>query len=195
MGNNNKILIAVLILANVVIWPLVIVPGIVGILQTRPKTAEPIQPETAGPGKPSDPSPSKIDLLNLRNPFFLRDDHSQRPVVTHRNNGTSSSRPSVPAEKFVSKFRLKSIVQANNKFIASLEEIPHYGTEQNRNTSYTYRFGSDPDTVESASYVVSEGDELLGEKVVRIGENFLVLSKAGKYYKLTFSGGSSVQQP
>lgn len=96
---------------------------------------------------------------------------------------------------FISKFRLKSIVQSKNQYIASLEETPHYGNVQNPSVPYSYRFGSQPETPEMKSYLVSEGETLQDEKVIKIKENYVVLSRNGRFYRLTFSGGSIVDKP
>lgn len=200
MKMNNKITLAVLIAVNLILWPFFIIPGIIGVIQSGKMNDTTF--DNTFQESPSLPEgmPPAGDLLKVRDPFsFLSAPQRDHSVNIREQNDRTVSRTgtsrNTAVETYTSKFRLKSIVQSKNLYLASLEENPHYGNVQNAVAPYSYRFGSQPETPETKSYQVSEGEMIQDEKVVRIRENYVILSRNGKYYKLTFSGGSPVEKP
>lgn len=213
MEEKQKRLLTVLfILMNLVIWGIFIVPR---IGKFSAVVSSNLVPQPAAPIIQRNENAiellQRVDFHTLRDPFKIvsafRQPDQQRPVTTHRSSTTTSSVPpwagnssdqQTVERTFTSRFKLVSVMQFENSFIATLEEASHYGSGGGPSgVPYSYRFGGGQDTSsQSAStYMVIEGDSVMDETVAKITKDYVVMKKDGLYYKLTFSGGFPVSAP
>ncbi|OHD62543.1 MAG: hypothetical protein A2014_00265 [Spirochaetes bacterium GWF1_49_6] len=207
---QKRLLTIVLFLVNIIVWIIFIVPNISSVSQAI------ISPDSGNVSiTPMDSSYKKevlghINFNTLRDPFTLP---GGIPKGLGFDNKVASSKggsqpgnikpqgatpPGYPPQKgtvqnnFVSRFKLKGISQINDKYVATLEEASHYGSSEN-SAPYSYKWDASAYQQSSGkSYTVHEGDEILGERVVRIGADFVIMTKNKMYYKITFSGGYSI---
>jgi hypothetical protein len=196
-GKNQKLLIIVFIAINIIIWSFFIIPKAGSFLSINHKTLA-LNPETIS-RKASKEMFERIDFYSLRDPFVVKKANSSRPMEKERPKKTEPVKKTEPPqaveEKYESRFKLKSIVKLKDKYAAALEESPHYGSQGESGVPYSYRFGNAADDNSSGpkSYLVIEGDSVMGEQVAKISADFVILRKNKKYYKLTFSGGFAVE--
>ena len=115
------------------------------------------------------PKEHPVQKIVIANP-----EKNQEPAVKQNNS-------------FISLYRLKSIVEIKKRYIAALQEVSHYGSQSDPGEQT-------PSDSGGRTFVVVEGDTINGEKVVRIRENFVVMFKDGSFYKLSFSGGMSIEK-
>ncbi len=215
---NKKGLIILFIIVNIVIWGFIILPKAFVILKTsifrtiqqnpgfadtNPVANNIVDNNLAGRAQTSREKLERIDFYSLRDPFLPQKKLTivkkapKEPLQKKAEEPPAAlTQPKeIQEEKYESRFRLKSIVQLKEKYIAALEEITHYGTESG--LPYSYRFG---DSTEQASQgpkslLVMEGDSIMGESVYKITSDFVILTKNKKYFKLTFSGGYPINEP
>jgi hypothetical protein len=209
---QKRLLTIVLFLVNIIVWIIFIVPNISSVSQAI------ISPESANVSiTPIDSSSYKkeslghINFHSLRDPFTLpggipkgigfdnkaaSSKESAKPGAVKSQAGITP--PGYPPQQgtvqnnFISRFKLKGISQINDKYVATLEESSHYGSSEN-SAPYSYKWDASAYQQSSGkSYTVKEGDEVLGERVVRIGADFVIMTKNKMYYKITFSGGYSI---
>ncbi|OHD53373.1 MAG: hypothetical protein A2Y33_05530 [Spirochaetes bacterium GWF1_51_8] len=210
MDEKKKRMMTILLLAvNAVVWVAFIVPNISNISQAiiggESQTLNlPVIDSSAAKKE----NVGHIDFKQLRDPFTLpggipkefdkgSGSKQNKPSDTVKNQGNQNSSGYPPNKgtvqnTFVSRFKLKGISKINDKYVATIEESSHYGSSDS-STPYSYKWDSSVNSGSGGkSYTVYEGDEILGERVVRIGADFVILAKNKMYYKLTFSGGYSI---
>jgi hypothetical protein len=210
---NNKGLLVLVIIVNVVIWPIFIVPNFlpfVGSLLVNFKgvqTAFEMKKSTV-----STETQEKVDFYKMRDPFQPpREAAAAQPVRhTPKSDNNTPVVNNIPQNgqehvkrTFTSRFKLKSIFKSKDqKYMATLEESTGYDSDSGGDNGgggggvpYSYRFGGQPEpqATSGKTYMVWEGDSVMEETVEKIAEDYLILSKNGLYYKLTFSGGYAVQ--
>lgn len=205
---QKRTLTILFITINVILWPLFIFPNIGKVISSifstvTQNTANSMVQDT----RKQEDMLNPIDFHSLRDPFLIPS--SVRPqaeqvkkttkkVETRPQPDTTPQYNVTPVEKsFVSRFKLKSIVKVNNEYYANLEEAQHYGDGGN-NVPYSYRFGPDGQPVSSSSsktYMVVQGDSVMGETVYQIRQDYVIMARNRQYFKLTFSGGFAVQNP
>lgn len=215
---NSKVLLVIVIAVNAVIWPMFIIPSATTVVEdvvkgTNARSANSTRQrmEYKRASVPRE-TMERIDFNSLRDPFTIggmpaRSDNTEkrvsRPVV---NRVVEPVRESPPVQNqdtvernFTSRFKLKTIVQLRDKYVAGLEEEGAYDAAPADNNPYSYRFGQNPGEQQAQpsakSYTVYEGDNVLGETVIKIGEDFVIMGRGGLYYRLTFGGGYAVSRP
>ncbi len=204
MNKNKQILyITIFIILNLILWPFIILPNAVrfavSVIKNVKNTGGAIVIENSDTAREV---LERIDFYRLRDPFISRIKAPEKIINTPKKiektapvvEKTSVTNASTE-EKYESRFKLKSIVLLKDKYAAALEETPHYGNQAD-NSPYSYRFGDNYEQPVQGpkSYLVIEGDTVLGEQVVKITADSVLLQKGKKYFKLTFSGGIPVEQ-
>ena len=210
MDEKQKRTMTILLVAvNVIVWIVFIVPNFSNITQaimgTDSQTVNlPILDSSAAKKEVV----GHIDFQQLRDPFTLPGGIPKELNQVAGNkvkNPSDSVKPQNPQNvsgyppqggnvqnTFVSRFKLKGISKMGDEYVATLEEAAHYGASES-STPYSYKWDSSVNSgAGGKSFTVKEGDEVLGERVVRIGADFVILTKNKMYYKLTFSGGYSI---
>jgi hypothetical protein len=207
---QKRILTIVFILANLIIWSIFIIPRIgsfSAILFTNLSPPEDMASHYSRDVAATRDMLERIDFHTLRDPFLLPERLREpqprpRPQTQPTREQPSSQRPREEEidTRFVSRFQLKSIVQIEDSFIATLEESERYGSgaPSGPPAPYSYRFGyEEQQTPQRAAqtHMVIKGDTVMDETVVKITADSLIMSKNNQYYKLTFSGGYPVSKP
>ncbi len=203
---KKRILTIVFILVNLIIWGLFIIPRVGRFSEAissnlTPQASTPIIEHNENTIELL----QRVDFHTLRDPFRppsgYRSSGSTRPVT--RSTTTTTTVPpwaqqqqnnQVVERSFTSRFKLASIMQFENSYIATLEEASHYGSGSPAGVPYSYRFGEQQSS-SSTTHMVIEGDSVMDERVAKIAKDYVVMEKDNLYYKLTFSGGFPVSQP
>lgn len=203
---QKRILTIVFILLNVVLWSFFIIPRI-GTFSATLFTSMGSKIETTAFVKSPASSQEmlqRIDFHTLRDPFLLPEGYGPKIHVKKTYSKPKPKQQTVEAKnskqrvekQYISRFKLKSIVEIDGKYMATLAERSHLGGSQQPSGSspYSYRFsyGEQDSGAPGKSYMVIKGDNVMGETVVKITSDYVILKKIGKFYKLTFSGGFSV---
>ncbi len=198
------------IVVNVVIWPFFIFPNIGKVVhQVISNISDDGSGSMVKDTRSQEEMLNPIDFHSMRDPFLIpngvrpKQDNTVKKTVkktTTVQNSQSTPQYNVdPVQKpFVSRFKLKSIVKVNSVYYANLEESQHYGDQNSSGVPYSYRFGPDGQPITSSSsksFMVVQNDSVMGETAVKIMEDYVIMAKNRKYYKLTFSGGYEVSSP
>ncbi len=210
MDEKQKRNLTILFIAvNVILWPFFIFPKMGTVIHSIFNSASQNNGNSlVQDTKKQEDMLNPIDFHSLRDPFLIpngvrpKEEVTRPKVVKKLDVRPTDNNPQynvTPVEKaYVSRFKLKSIVKVNNEYYANLEEAQHYGDGGNNNVPYSYRFGPDGQPISSSSsktYMVVQGDSVLGETVYQIRQDYVIMAKNRQYYKLTFSGGFGVANP
>ncbi len=191
MDNKQKKFLSIaFLIGNLIFWSIGVFPIFVKFYRalTKPPSltsATVPRPQTSGDIL------QRIDFYNLRDPFSIPRKKVNRKVVSTKPSHTK--KPNTRSARYVSSFKLNSIVLLENRNVASLQKKA--GTSTAQNTPYSYRFGPQQPIPRSKTYSALEGDVFDGEKVIKITKDSVILSKNNQYYKLTFSGGRAIDKP
>lgn len=206
---NNKILTIIFILINIVIWALFIGPRMFTIISSFfVNTDSATESLLVKKSTTTKVLRERIDFNNLRDPFVMpgkriekEEKEQQKKIERQPRIVQERHEQEQPIQRiqrqYISRFRLKSIVQLKDKYVAALEEAESYDSQSDYNVPYSYRFGGGPESVtrSSKNYMVMEGDVIMEERVYKITEDSVILTKNNQYYKLTFSGGYPIDKP
>jgi len=206
---NNKFLLIIVILLNIILWPIFIVPNFTTIITSIFSNIKAgdnsyiIKRSTA-----SKEGLDKVDFYAMRDPFTSSRQRAETPQPKKERKETPVYIPQVNVnpdsdrvqKTYTSRFKLKSLFKSKDQgYMATLEESSSYDSQSPDNVPYSYRFsgGGQPEVASTAgkNYMVWEGDTVVDEKVLKITESFVIMTKNNMYYKLTFSGGFSVTTP
>lgn len=207
MDDKRKRLLTVLfVLLNLVIWGLFIIPRVGKFSEAISSN---LTPQESTPiiehNESSMELLQRVDFHTLRDPF--------RPPTGFRvqtssgsrsqSSGSATTTTSIPPwaqqnvqtveQTFTSRFKLESVMEFEGNFIATLSEASHYSG--NAGVPYSYRFGEQQSSSSPATYMVIEGDTVMGETVVKITKDSVTMKKDAFYYRLSFSGGMPVSAP
>jgi len=193
---QNKYFIYLLIVVNLILWSFFIIPSLLNLF-TNSSAIKKENVHTGEKPKLFEETPV-IDFTIVRNPFSFAEEETKTTKKKKTSSPitmvkTNREIPQNTEEKYVSRFRLKSIVLLKNKYTAALEESTPV-TETTENDVYRFINPGEQQTTAKTTLVM-EGEIIQGEKVEKIGSDYVILSKNGKYYKLTFSGGIPVNKP
>jgi hypothetical protein len=208
MDDKRKRLLTVLfILLNLVIWGLFIIPRVGKFSETISSNLSMTAQVSMPIIEHSDSSIEmlqRVDFHTLRDPF--RPPTGYRvPVSSSGGNRNTSATTTTSAppwaqqnvqtveQTFTSRFKLESVMEFEGKFIATLSEASHYSG--NAGVPYSYRFAEQQAATTAATYMVIEGDTVMGETVVKITKDSVTMKKDNMYYRLSFGGGMSVSAP
>ncbi|MEN2998629.1 MAG: hypothetical protein ABDH28_06310 [Brevinematia bacterium] len=99
----------------------------------------------------------EVDINYIRNPFARVDKGESRVA---RGSKKPLSATQVSRSSTYSLFNLRGTLTVNNKMVAILEGRQDLGV--------------------SGTFYVAEGEEVMGEKIVEIGENYVIIFKDGE---------------
>lgn len=200
MDQKQKILTALFIVLNLVIWGFFIIPRFGGFTKKLFTARIASADDTTQIFEQTESSRELLERINfsgLRDPFEKPTAdvvYSYTPKTTTTTSTTVASvtvttlaAVAVVEKSFTSQFELDNIMEFDGAYIATLKETDHYGSS---GTPYSYRFGSESSSAES--YMVLEGETVMTETVAKINADSVIMESDGLYYKLTFSGGYSV---
>lgn len=182
---NNRLAVIAALLANAVLWGLMVFPMVIQVLQ-RGKV-----PKTGDAGNRSSVlyREYSYDFSKIRDPFSVSGFQNDMKIMRSSTNEIRNTENAQPLSRveFHSRFRLKSVVKMEGGYSATLEEEPKYSVSEQ------FIVENEEETLKS--FLIKTGDEVLGEKVVKISSDNVILEKNGQYYKLTFNGGTAVPKP
>jgi hypothetical protein len=158
---DNPLVKWVLIIVVVGIWVNAIrvsVPAIVDYFKMRSEGGE-VENKTfvvdSHTSLPNYASPKYRNIYSLRNPF-------KKPFLNEEASYTY--KPIKEQPEVISFFRLKGIFLINGKKVAVLEGRQEFGL--------------------SGVYYVNEGDIVMGERIVEVSDNYVIINKEGKDIRL-----------
>lgn len=153
---DSKVLKWILIIAVVGIWANAIRVSLPVFMEYFTQRGNGKLGEVSGNERVNLPEQKKIDVTTVRNPFVRTPKHHAPPSKTER----SAKAPEDSREKAFSIFNFRGTFSVNGKKVAILEGRSDLGV--------------------SGIFYAEEGETIMDEKIVEIGENYVIIFKGGQ---------------